>query len=93
MLNKSHRSVVSTCVFIFMPYFKKKKKTIKNSFFQKKTLVFFFFFFKHDLKKTVFFHITSNDTNGDHITVVASVKAFKKPKTMPKKWLFAEGKR
>ena len=26
MLNKSHRSVVSTCVLIFMPYLKKKKK-------------------------------------------------------------------
>ena len=58
MLNKSHRSVVSTCVLIFMPYFKKtkkqkQKKTIKNSFKKKK--MFFFCKKKHDLKKTVFF--------------------------------------
>ena len=39
MLNKSHRSVVSTCVLIFMPYFKKTKKNDKNSFFLK-TIVF-----------------------------------------------------
>ena len=41
--NKSHRSVVSTCVLIFMPYFKKiknKKKNKKQGFFLK-TLVFF----------------------------------------------------
>ena len=41
MLNKSHRSVVSTCVLIFMPYFKKTKKTIKKTVFKKKTLVYF----------------------------------------------------
>ena len=55
MLNKSHRSVVSTCVLIFMPYFKtnKQKKTIKQLFSEKKHL--FFREKKHDLKKTVFF--------------------------------------
>ena len=43
MLNKSHRSVVSTCVLIFMPYLKKKqkKKNDKKQFFLKKTLVYF----------------------------------------------------
>ena len=51
MLNKSHRSVVSTCVMIIMPYFKKNKKINslkkkKKSFLQKK---------KHNLKKTVLF--------------------------------------
>ena len=45
MLNKSHRSVVSTCVLIFMPYLKKNNKEQ----LKKKTLK------KHDLKKTVFF--------------------------------------
>ena len=45
MLNKSHRSVVSTCVLIFMPYFEKKLKKKHLFFFQK----------KHDPKKTVFF--------------------------------------
>ena len=50
MLNKSHRSVVSTCALIFMPYL--KKKTIKNSL--KKH--FFFFAKKNTIrKKTVFF--------------------------------------
>ena len=33
MLNKSHRSVVSTCVLMFLPYLKKKN-----------TIRFFFFF-------------------------------------------------
>ena len=58
MLNKSHRSVVSTCVLIFMPYFQ-KKKTIKNQL--KKTLVFFAK--KTRSEKNCFFHITSEDVN------------------------------
>ena len=41
MLNKSHRSVVSTCVLIFMPYFKKtKEKNYKRQL--KKNTCFFF---------------------------------------------------
>ena len=53
MVNKSHRSAVSTSVLIFMPYFKKKKKKKKKT--DRKQ-----FFFKHDPKKTVFFCITTH---------------------------------
>ena len=57
MLNKSHRSVVSTCVLIFMTNFKKKnnkKKTLKKKNRKKKT---------HDPKKLFFFFcITTCDT-------------------------------
>ena len=56
MLNKSHRSVVSTCVLIFMPYLKKKtRKNNKKQFFSKKKKHLFILHKKHDLKKTVFF--------------------------------------
>ena len=39
LLNKSHRSVVSTCVLLFMPYLKKKEK--KTVFFKKKKIHLF----------------------------------------------------
>ena len=64
MLNKSQRSVVSTCVLIFMSHFKKtmKKKDKKQFFlntcffFQKKKK-------KHDPKKKLFFCITTQGQN------------------------------
>ena len=58
MLNKSHRSVVSTCVLIFIPYFKKKKK----KFFSKKKHLFFSQKKNTIRKKTCFFCITEYGT-------------------------------
>ena len=47
MLSKSHRSVVSTCVLIFMPYLKKKIEKKHLFFFREKNTIrkkqFFFF--------------------------------------------------
>ena len=59
MLNKSHRSVVSTCVLIFMPYF---KKTIKKKFSKKKLVFFFAKKTRSEKKKHFFFHITTHKT-------------------------------
>ena len=55
MLNKSHRSVVSTCVLIFTPYFKKtkNKNKIKTVFLKKKHLFFFFLQKKKKKKNTI----------------------------------------
>ena len=68
MLNKSHRSVVSTCVLIFMPYF--KKETIKNSLKKKH---FFFCKKKTRSEKNCFFHITSWNSKEKKTTKILDI--------------------